>query len=829
MSFYTCVSRYKNDILYRGYNESGRRIKKKIRFKPTHYVESEKESKFRSLEGKKLSEMKFPDMYEASSFIKEYKEVDNFRIYGTQNYVHQFLGELYPNDIEFNKNFINVVNIDIEVASDDGFPYPEDAFHPIISISLFSSKDRTYYSWGLDQYDSSKSIIKDHPVVYTQCKTEMELVTNFINWWSREENNPDVITGWNIQLFDIPYIVNRIRRIFGEETANKLSPWNIIEVRQVSIRNKQTEIFDLVGIQQLDYMDLFKKFGYSYGNQESFSLNHIAYVVLGEKKLSYEEFGSLHTLYKQNHQKFIDYNLRDVELVERLEEKMGLITLAITIAYKGAVNYLETFGTTAIWDSIINRELAKDFIIPPPNIKRSSVTYPGAYVKETQNGMHEWVVSFDLNSLYPNIIVQWNMSPETVIDTIETAGVDYYLNSTPKVSSEYAVAANGSSYTKEFQGIVPGIISNYYAERKEVKKLMLEAKQEYEKNPSRKLESEINQLENRQMAIKILLNSLYGAIGNIYFRYFDLRVAEGITLTGQLAIRWAEQALNKEMNKILGTKHDYVIAIDTDSLYVNFGPLVKKMNPKDPVSFLSEIGEKHFVPLFEKSYNDLFEKMNCYESRMVMGREVIADRGIWQAKKRYILNVHNSEGVQYAEPKLKMMGIEAIKSSTPEICRKAMKELFKVIITSTEEQTQNFIERFREEFFSSELYQISFPRGINDLDKWSDHREIYKKGTPIHVRGALLYNNMIRLKDLGKQYTNIKEGEKIKFCYLKLPNPIGENVIAFPDFLPKEFQLDNYIDYRLQFQKTFIDAVEPILEAIGWSVEKKNTLEDFFG
>jgi len=828
MSFYTCVSRYKNDILYRGYNESGRRIKKKIRFKPKLFVQSEKESKYKSLDGKKLSEIEFADMYEASSFVKDYKEVDNFKIYGTQNYVHQFLSEMYPGEIQFNRGFINVVNIDIEVASDDGFPYPEEAAHPIISISLFSSRDQTYYSWGLNRYDSSKSVIKDHPIVYKECISESELITNFVNWWMREENSPDVITGWNIQLFDIPYIVNRIKRIFGEDTANKLSPWNVIEVRQVSIRNKQTEIFDLVGIQQLDYMDLFKKFGYTYGNQESFALNHIAYVVLGEKKLSYEEYGNLHTLYKEDHQKFIDYNLRDVELVERLEEKMGLITLAITIAYKGAVNYLETFGTTAIWDSIINRELAKDNIVPPPNEKRSSITYPGAYVKETQNGMHEWVVSFDLNSLYPNIIVQWNMSPETVVDNLQMVGVDYYLNSQSKVPGDCTVAANGSSYTKQFQGIVPGIISKYYAERKEVKKLMLNAKQEYEKNPSKKLESEINQLENRQMAIKILLNSLYGAIGNVYFRYFDLRVAEGITLTGQLAIRWAEQALNKEMNRLLGTDQDYVIAIDTDSLYVNFGPLVKKMNPKDPVKFLSDIGDKHFVPLFEKSYNDLFEKMNCYESRMVMGREVIADRGIWQAKKRYILNVHNSEGVQYAEPKLKIMGIEAIKSSTPEICRKAMKELFKVLITSTEEETQNFIKDFKDKFRKSQLHEISFPRGVNDLGKWKDSKLIYQKGTPIHVRGALLYNDMIRKNNLEKKYQGIKEGEKIKFCYLYLPNPIKENVIAFPDFLPKEFHLDKYVNYEMQFQKTFIDAVEPILEAIGWSVEKKNTLEDFF-
>ena len=829
MSFYTCATRYRNDILYRGYNDQGQRIKKKIKFKPTLFVNSDKESKYRTLDGQKVSPIEFPDMYEASAFTKQYKEVSNFKIYGTQNYVHQLLSQMYPDTVKFNRDLINVVNIDIEVASDDGFPYPENALHPIISIALFSSKHKTYYAWGLDSYDVTKTLITNYPVEYKLCKTEAELITSFLNWWSRDENNPDVITGWNIQFFDIPYLVNRIKKMFGEVTANKLSPWGIIEVRQVSVRNSQTDLFDLVGIQQLDYMDLFKKFGYSYGNQESYSLNHIAYTVLGENKLSYDEYGSLHSLYKNDHQKFIDYNIRDVELVERLEEKMGLITLAITIAYKGGVNYLETFGTTSIWDSIINRELAKENIVPPQNEKRPIVPYPGAYVKETQNGLHEWVVSFDLNSLYPNIIVQWNMSTETLVNNLQMVGVDYYLDSNSKVPGDFTVAANGSSYRKDVQGIFPRIISDYYAERKEVKGLMLKSKQEYEKNPSKELETEISHLENRQMAIKILLNSLYGAIGNVYFRYFDLRIAEGITLTGQLAIRWAEKQLNKEMNKLLGTDGDYVIASDTDSLYVNFGPLVKKMNPKDPVKFLSEISEKHFCEIFEKSYDDLFNKMNCYESRMVMGREVIADRGIWQAKKRYILNVHNSEGVQYAEPKLKIMGIEAIKSSTPEICRKSMKELFKVIISGSEKNTQSFIKDFKEAFYQANLNEISFPRGVSTLSKWKDHRAIYKKGTPIHVRGSLLYNNLIKENKLEKKYQYIKEGEKIKFCYMKMPNPLRENVIAFPQFLPDEFHLGQYINYDLQFQKTYIDAIEPILSAIGWSIEEKNTLESFFG
>ena len=331
------------------------------------------------------------------------------------------------------------------------------------------------------------------------------------------------------------------------------------------------------------------------------------------------------------------------------------------------------------------------------------------------------------------------------------------------------------------------------------------------------------------MAIKILLNSLYGALGNKYFRYFDMRIAEAITLSGQLAILWAERTMNKEMNNILKTNDkDYVIAIDTDSLYVNMGNIVKHFEPKNPTAFLDKICQDHFEPALEKSYAKMASNMNAYDNRMVMAREAIADRGIWTAKKRYILNVHNNEGVQYAVPKLKIMGIEAIKSSTPEVVRDKFKKIFQVIISGDEQATQKFISDFRDEFKSLPPEKVSFPRGTSDLSKWSDKKLVYAKGTPIHVRGALLYNHHIKDKALLKKYVTIKNGEKVKFCYLRMPNPIRENVVSFPDYLPNELQLHNYIDYEMQFNKTFLDPLEPILNAVGWSSSEQMTLEDFF-
>jgi len=821
MSFYTSVARYGNSLLYRGYNHNGVPVKKKVKYEPTLFVPTQKQTTWKSLDGVPVAPVKQASMKDAKEFLERYSDVANAKVYGNQNFVHQYITERFPHDIQFNRAHIQVCNIDIEVASDDGFPEPSDALHPVISIALKMSRGNVYYVWGLDDYHAKTDNIR-----YVKCANEHELLNKFISYW--EDNCPDVITGWNTRFFDIPYLVNRINRIVSPESIRRLSPWGLVHFQEKTIKGRKQQAYDIVGISQLDYMELFIKFGYSYGAQESYALNHIAYVVLGETKLSYEEYGNLYNLYKQNHQLFIDYNIKDVELIERLEDKMGLITLAVTIAYKGGVNFQDTFGTTAIWDSIIYRELHKNKIAIPPAIEKNKMEYPGGFVKEPQVGMHEWVCSFDLNSLYPNLIVQYNMSPETIIGVTEKGGVDYYLNGQTTCST-YATAANGCTFNCEKQGIIPQIIVQYYDERKSVKNMMIAAMKKYEVEKTFELEKEINQLENRQMAIKILLNSLYGALGNKYFRYFDMRIAEAITLSGQLAILWAERTMNKEMNNILKTNDkDYVIAIDTDSLYVNMGNIVKHFEPKNPTAFLDKICQDHFEPALEKSYAKMASNMNAYDNRMVMAREAIADRGIWTAKKRYILNVHNNEGVQYAAPKLKIMGIEAIKSSTPEVVRDKFKKIFQVIISGDEQATQKFISDFRDEFKSLPPEKVSFPRGTSDLSKWSDKKLVYGKGTPIHVRGALLYNHHIKDKALLKKYVTIKNGEKVKFCYLRMPNPIRENVVSFPDYLPNELQLHNYIDYEMQFNKTFLDPLEPILNAVGWSSSEQMTLEDFF-
>lgn len=825
MSFYISVDHYGSKILYRGYNDAGKRVEHRIPFKPKLFLPSPKPTGWKTMDNKHVAPIQFDNRHEMNEFVKSYENTSGFQYYGCDRVVLQFLQDKFPNEIKFNKDMMNVVNLDIEVYSEDGFPNADEARHPITAITAKSSRSVVYHVWGVNDYSIPDSMHKNLRIKYHQCEDEIDLLERFLTWWKNDY--PDIVTGWNIRFFDLPYILNRVTRIMNENYAKQFSPWNYLRQQKINFKNKNMDSYQIQGINQLDYFDLFQKFAYSYGAQESYRLDHIANVVLGEKKLSYEEYGNLRNLYKENFQLYIDYNIKDVELVQKMDDKLDLIGLACTLAYKAGVNFTDIFGTTSIWDSIVYRELTKRQIVIPPIRNRverenAETKFAGGYVKEVNPGSYDWIVSFDLNSLYPNIIAQWNMSPETLVES----------------GNNVSRAANNILFDNSTEGVFPTLVKNYYDERRVVKKQMLEAQSKYQKEKTRELEREIATYQNKQWAIKILMNSLFGAIGNKWYRYFDLRIAEGITLTGQYVIKWCEKTINNELNRLLETDTDYVVAIDTDSVYVNFKPFVDKFNPKDPVKFLDDACENHFNKVFVKSMENLYKEMNCYENRMEMGREVIADRGIWLAKKRYILNVHNSEGVQYDEPKLKIMGIEAIKSSTPEVCRNKFKDIFKLIISGSETETQNFIQEFKQEFKSLPPESVSFPRGVHlfKTDKnnpkmkipYSDPKTIYKKGCPIHVRGSLIYNKFIKDNKLINSYELIQDGDKIKFTYLKLPNHFKENVIAFPGSLPKEMNLQRHIDYDKQFEKTFIEPLTFILDAIGWSAEERATLDEFF-
>ena len=830
MRFYTNVYEKFNKMLVRGY-EDGKYFQIEDDFKPTLYVTSNKKSKYKTLDGLNVEPIQPGKISDCKEFLKKYENVEGFTVYGNDNYKAQYISEKYPeNEIKFDIKKIRLVTIDIEVASENGFPNVFDCAEELLAITLQNYATKNIICFASRPYVNTR---KD--VVYVECRDEIDLIQNFLAFWEKE--TPDVITGWNCELYDIPYIAGRIDRILGEKEARRLSPWGNIRRRELVIQGRDQISYEVSGISIIDYLDLYKKF--TYKAQESYRLDHIANVELGQKKLDHSEFETFKDFYTKDWQKFIDYNIRDVELVDQLEDKMKLIELCFTMAYDAKVNFNDVFFQVRTWDAIIYNYLNKrNIVIPPKDRSEKSDKFAGAYVKEPIPGKYDYVVNFDLNSLYPHLIMQYNISPETLVEQRHpSVTVDKILNQEIDFDpyKEYAVCANGAMYRKDVRGFLPELMEKIYEDRTIYKKKMLAAKQEYEKKKTKELEKEIARCNNIQMARKIQLNSAYGAIGNQYFRYFKLANAEAITLSGQVSIRWIEEKINKYLNKVLKTQDvDYVIASDTDSIYLNMGPLVetvykgREKTTESVVSFLDKVSKMELEKYIESSYQELADYVNAYDQKMQMKRENIADRGIWTAKKRYILNVWDSEGVRYEEPKLKIMGLEAVKSSTPASCRQMLKDALKIVMTKTEDDMISFIDSFRNQFNKLPPEEISFPRSVNDVDKYKSSSTLYNKGTPIHVRGAILYNSLIKEKNLDKKYAKIQNGEKIKFCYLKLPNPIRENVISYIQEFPKELGLDKYIDYDLQFNKSFLEPMKVILDAIGWKTKHVINLESFF-
>jgi DNA polymerase elongation subunit (family B) len=628
----------------------------------------------------------------------------------------------------------------------------------------------------------------------------------------------------------VPYLIRRIGKILGEGAMKRMSPWNIIQEDQTYEMGKTQTYFRLLGIAQLDYLQLYRKF--TIKNQESYRLDHIGKVELGEQKDD-NPYDTFKEWYQQDIQSFIDYNIQDVELVDKLEDRLQLIELALTMAYNAKANYEDVFSQVRMWDTIIFNELLKDnIIVPMRDMNPTSPELVGAYVKDPKVGFHDWVVSFDLNSLYPHLIMQYNISPETILPDKKNVDIVDLLDKKIDMSDGNCMAANGTMYRTGKQGFLPRIIQKEYNDRTVYKKKMLEAEQQYANTKDPKYEKLARRYYLVQHSKKISLNSAYGAIGNKYFRYYDHRMAEAITTSGQLNIRWIDQKLNEYFNKLYKTKDDYIIASDTDSVYINMAPLVKMTGATDKnkiVKALDKFCSERLEPYITKCYDELGSYMNVYENKMVMKREAIADKGIWTAKKRYILNVHNSEGVQYPEPKLKIMGIEAVKTSTPLPCRDKLKESFKVIMGGDQKEMKEFIVNFRRDFELLPPEDIAFPRSVNGVNKYGDTTSIYKKGTPMHVKGALLYNHLLKTKKISHKFQQFYEGDKGKFVHLR-KNVWNANVITFMAKLPKEFEMHGLIDYEQQFTKSFMEPLRFILDAINWKIDASdsNTIEDFF-
>jgi DNA polymerase elongation subunit (family B) len=844
-NFYTNVQVSGNNILYRGVID-GKKVKQRIEYSPSLFIPSKRETEFRSLEGEYLGQKIFGDIREARDYVKQFDGVSGgVKIYGNTSFEYAYIADQHKGMVDWDQDNILTAVVDIEVGSENGFPDPYQANEPITAICI-TYIDGPTYVFGCGDY------VVQGDENYVKCKDEYTLCKRFMELWKLK--TPDTITGWNTKFFDIPYLVNRFRKILGEDETKKLSPWNNIYERKTVINGREMIEYKISGLSSLDYIELYKWYAPGGKSQESYRLDAIAQVELGEGKISYDEFDNLHQLYRLDFQKFIEYNIKDVALILKLEDKLKLLELAYTLAYDTKTNYEDVFAQTRMWDALTyNRLLEDNIIVPPKQHKEKDGMFEGAYVKEVQVGKHDWVASFDLNSLYPHLMMQYNISPETLIEPenytpvmreiiSSSVSVEKMLSKQVDLSKleKATLTPNGQFFRTDIQGFLPKMMEEMYEDRKKFKKMMLQAKQEYENetDESKKYEIEkrIARYDNLQLAKKVSLNSAYGALGSQYFRFYDLRMALGVTTAGQLSIRWIEGKINQYMNKLVETENvDYVIASDTDSIYLRLGELINKFDfnrvesPTKTIGIMDKICEQKIQPFIDKSYKELAEYVKAYAQKMQMKREGLSDKGIWTAKKRYILNVYNNEGVQYNEPQMKVMGLEMIKSSTPSAIREKMKQAVSLMVKGTEADIHDFIRDFREEFKRLPAEEISFPRGLNGLAKYSDAATLYKLGTPIHVKGAILYNHYLKQKNLTKKYPLIQEGEKIKFTYLKMPNHFKDTVISYPSRLPKEFDLQDYIDYDMQFDKAFLEPIKVILDCMGWTTEKVSTLEDFFG
>ena len=833
MRFYTNVQCVKNKIFLREIDGNKRR-EVKIDYSPSHFISGKKDSLYKTLDGQPLDRIQFGSIGEAREFKEKYKEIDNMKIYGYENYLYPFISDTYPTNFEYDVSKLNICNIDIEVECEKGFPEPSQAIERVNAITM--KMKNVFVVLGLGEWENKEN---NPNIKYYHCESEEALLRSFLNIW--ENSKIDIVTGWNVNQFDMTYLVNRIEKLFGEKEVRRMSPWGIYgRVEKQLFGRTQTQV-KLSGLAIVDYLDLYRKF--TYVTRESYSLDFIAHVELGERKLDHSEFEQMHLFYKLDYQKYIDYNIKDVDLVDKLEDKLKLMELVVTIAYQSKVNFDDVFSPIKTWDAIALDELKKSkTVVPIKTQQEKDSAFEGAYVKDPVVGLHKWVVSFDLNSLYPHLIMQYNISPETLVEgKIIQTSLEGMLKKEVDLSSliddDVTVCPTGHMYKKDKKGFLPKLMRSMYDDRVGYKKEMIKWKQKKAAKDGdlKQIENKISQLDNKQMAAKILLNSAYGALGNQWFRYYDIRQALSITTAGQLSIKWIEDKVNDYFNKLMGNEEpkSYVIASDTDSIYVTLGDFVEKVFKEVPedskvVDFLDKVAKDKIEPYIDKCYQELADYVNAYDQMMFMKREVIASKGIWTAKKRYILNVHDNEGVRYETPELKMMGIEAVRSSTPQSCREKIKESLSIIMNQSNEDLMRFIIDFEKEFKNYPIQDISFPRGVNGIEKYKDSKDVFKKGTPIHVKGVLFYNLLVDQYKLGMTYQKIKNGDKVKFAYLKTPNPIQNNAIALMSSLPKEFNLDRYIDYNKQFEKAFLEPIKTITDSINWELKKQYTLDDFF-
>lgn len=889
----------------------------RVQYHPVLYYPTvnKPESVYTTLDGRPVEALPFTTITDAD----EYKERQRTPAHGDINPINAFLVQRFSELPQVDLSRFLVAWLDIEVDISESLSEPADAKNAILSIVL---RVRGHsYAFGVKPYHVTRP-----DVTYVQCQDESELLGQFLERWTAEY--PDIVSGWYIDGYDIPYLVNRIQRVLGKEAKRLLSPWKSVRTVRQFINGKLEEQYEITGVAILDGLALYKKF--TPGQRSSYTLDAIAEEVLGDRKVNYyDDYESLARLYTENFQLFMDYNLVDVDLPERIDAKLKYLQMVVSMAHDARVNFADTLKQTRMWDSMIYRYLLeRKIVIPPPpapTLEKKSIV--GAYVKESIAGKFKWVVSFDVASLYPSLMRQWSISPDTLIepeviaerivviretldhhamhpenDWNETPGMwrttdvttvpdsvlrewldaltqlsILYPSADPVCMQDWLLDPNQANRVRAvcqrlhvtitpnkqvFDTTRPGFMGAMLAElivgRQMWKKKQLALETEaLTQSGDQKTETLVaaKVAESMQSVKKIQLNSAYGATGNEHFRYFDARLAEAVTTSGQMLIQSVERQLNQAINTWLNTTAqnegrgvDYVITSDTDSVYLNLEGLIQKYCPLGTstskiVDMVDKFCAAKIQPILNHTFAQAYDVLCGHESIMAMKREVIADAAIFLRKKRYMLNVWDKEGVRYPEPKLKITGLESVRSTVPKVSREGFKKAYALMLRETEDRIWELVSSVQKEFQTAPFDWIAKSSGVSDLNKYAaDPMPVgedlvgnvmmsrpYKgminpisnreTGCPIHVRGALLYNWYLRETKLSGKYPDIRPGQKIKIAYLRTPNPLGENVIAAPKTLPSEWNLDAYVDRDLQYQKTFLEPLERILDELGWTSE----------
>ena len=820
------------------WDEDGKRIKVTASYDPYLYIESGN-GDAESIFGTKLVKKTFRTQYERYKYIKD---TGVKRVFDNLPATQQYLVDTFwkSNETpEFSQHPIKVLFVDIETYSPDEFPNPQDPTHTCNVITVYDSINDEFITFGLNEFNN-----KDDDVTYIHCLNEHDLFKRFVEYI--EKDYPDIISGWNSEFFDLPYIINRCERLLGEEWRNRLSPSGKVYSRSIKGQFGTDQVrWYIEGISLIDYLDVYKRF--TPGVKESYKLDAIGAAELGEKKV---DFGNMNlaTLADRDWQTFVEYNIQDVRLLKKLEEKLKYTELIKMLAYVGLTSFEAALGSL----SVINGATAvtaryRNQKIPSFIRNEDTGKNPGAYVGEPRSGFQENIVSFDANSLYPNVMISLNMSPETKVGKIEDKNGDnvtirhvngktFTIDNSKFIefikNEDIAISKANVLFSQKKQGVMPTILDFYYSKRVEVKKELNMLKKQYSVTKDKAIKTKIDQLDSKQLCIKVFINSIYGYFGNKHAPFGDDDIASSITLTGQSVIKQSNELLKQYVKNKTGIEdteklESCVVYNDTDSSYISIKLLIDNLG----IPFVDS--NNKLTPELYKEVQDIedylneeikiwgVKTLNSKDCRFIFKREAIADVGIFLQKKRYVLHILDDEGIPM--DKYKYTGVEVVRSTMPEPIKPHVKGIIETMLsTQSITKTNELLNETYRIFKDLPIEDITFVSGLKGYENYARQCDGYKtaKGMPIHAKAAYYYNMLLKKFNIENDYETISSGDKVRYFYIQQPNPYNISCLAYKYYLPDEFKKIFFADYDKMFQKNLYAVIERFYDNVNWSIQQ---------